>query len=77
MAKAENTAAEYIAYSETAYELVCLQELLEDAGFVPSWLNNLNDNDSLIKSPANKLAYMIWADNKSMIELTKSEAIPR
>ncbi|EDN11015.1 hypothetical protein HCAG_09225 [Histoplasma mississippiense (nom. inval.)] len=72
-----STEAEYIASSEAAYELVCLQELLEDAGFVPSRLNNLDADDHPNPPPANGLAYTIHADNKSAIELSSSEAIPR
>ncbi|EDN03378.1 predicted protein [Histoplasma mississippiense (nom. inval.)] len=72
-----STEAEYIASSEAAYELVCLRELLEDAGFVPSSLNNLDADDHPNPPPANGLAYTIHADNKSAIELSSSEAIPR
>ncbi|EDN06631.1 hypothetical protein HCAG_03161 [Histoplasma mississippiense (nom. inval.)] len=72
-----STEAEYIASSEAAYELVCLRELLEDAGFVPSRLNNLDADDHPNPPPANGLAYTIHADNKSAIELSSSEAIPR
>ncbi|EDN07547.1 hypothetical protein HCAG_04057 [Histoplasma mississippiense (nom. inval.)] len=72
-----STEAEYIASSEAAYELICLRELLEDAGFVPSRLNNLDADDHPNPPPANGLAYTIHADNKSAIELSSSEAIPR